>query len=190
MKNNEIHKNKVVLIICLIFVILAIFLTIKALKVEDNSDGNNKNISLSDTKEIEETKQYDIKDLGTIECEKVGLNAPIKETTELDVLSNAVGHFEETALYNGNVCLAGHNSGTNKNGEDIGFFRRLNELEIGDELIYHHMFGQYIYKVAEIKEVEETDLSVLEPTSSDKLTLITCIKGQKKLRLCVICERI
>ena len=52
------------------------------------------------------------------------------------------------------------------------------------------MFGQYIYKVAEIKEVEETDLSMLEQTSSDKLTLITCIKGKKKLRLCVICERI
>lgn len=164
----------------------------------DNSNwfSNNKNNQIKDSETVnnvsvvEETKTYEIKDLGTVECEKIELNAPIKETIELDVLSTAVGHFEDTALYNGNVCLAGHNSGTNKNGEDIGFFRRLNELEIGDEVIYHHMFGQYIYKVSEIKEVEETDLSMLEPTTSDKLTLITCVKGKKKLRLCVICDRI
>ena len=55
---------------------------------------------------------------------------------------------------------------------------------------YNHSFGTYIYKVSEIKEIEETDFSVLEPTTNDKLTLITCIKGQKKLRLCVICDRI
>ena len=135
-------------------------------------------------------KKYEIKDLGTIECEKIELNAPIKETIELDILSTAVGHFEDTALYNGNVCLAGHNSGTNKQGEDIGFFKRLNELEEGDIITYHHAFGEYIYKVSEIKEIEETDFSVLEPSTTDKLTLITCVKGQKKLRLCVVCNRI
>ena len=134
--------------------------------------------------------KYEIKDLGTIECQKIELNAPIKETIELDALSTAVGHFEDTPIYNGNVCLAGHNSGTNKNGEDIGFFKRLNELEEGDQVIYHHAFGEYIYKVSEIKEIEETDFSVLEPSTTDKLTLITCVKGQKKLRLCVICDRI
>lgn len=184
------QKNKIIIILSILSIlILGIMLII-------NNNKNNETVESSDyeTNKIvdnnEETKKYEIKDLGTIECEKIELKAPIKETVELDVLSTAVGHFEDTPIYNGNVCLAGHNSGTNKNGEDIGFFKRLNELEVGDKITYHHAFGVYIYKVNEIKEIEETDLSVLEQSSTDKLTLITCIKGQKKMRLCVICDRI
>jgi len=183
-------KSKIILII-FILIILA-FVTVILIKnennINENTFSNSDNIKNSTNENI--TTRYEIKDLGRIECEKIGLNAPIKETVDLDILSTAVGHFEDTALYNGNVCLAGHNSGTNKNGEDIGFFKRLNELEKGDQIIYHHMFGQYIYEVSEIKEIEETDLSVLESTSSDKLTLITCIKNESKLRLCVVCDRI
>ncbi|MBE5820154.1 MAG: class D sortase [Clostridiales bacterium] len=183
-------KSKIILTLLIILIIvIGIFILIK--NENDINQDNYSNIAnIQDESNENITTKYEIKDLGTIECEKIGLNAPIKETVDLDVLSTAVGHFEDTALYNGNVCLAGHNSGTNKNGEDIGFFKKLNELEIGDEIKYHHMFGQYIYKVSEIKEIEETDVSVLESTSSDKLTLITCIKNKSKLRLCVICDRI
>ena len=192
-------KNKIIIILSILAILIfGMFLILNHNKnqIEDgltedevrtNSDiETNQNVDDSN----EETKNYEMNDLGRIECEKIGLNAPIKETVDLDVLATAVGHFEDTAIFNGNVCLAGHNSGTNKNGEDIGFFRRLNELKEGDEVIYHHAFGEYIYKVSEIKEIEETDFSVLEPSTTDKLTLITCVKGQKKLRLCVICDRI
>ena len=184
-------KNKIIIILSILVILLfgmVIIFNYNKTKTIDTNNGSE--ISQDDTNNNEETKNYEIKDLGTIECEKIELNAPIKETTNLDVLETAVGHFEDTAIFNGNVCLAGHNSGINKNGEDIGFFKRLNELEIGDQIIYHHTFGEYIYKVSEIKEIEETDFSVLEPSSTDKLTLITCVKGQKKLRLCLICDRI
>lgn len=183
-------KNKIIIILS----ILAVLMLGIVLISNHNKENGIKTSSDSETSQNadnnEETKKYEIKDLGTIECQKIELNAPIKETIELDALSTAVGHFEDTPIYNGNVCLASHNSGTNKNGEDIGFFKRLNELEEGDQVIYHHAFGEYIYKVSEIKEIEETDFSVLEPSTTDKLTLITCVKGQKKLRLCVICDRI
>lgn len=184
------RKNKIIIILSILAVLLlGIVLISNHNKNNDIKTSNDSEIS-QNSDNNEETRKYEIKDLGTIECEKIELNAPIKETIELDVLSTAVGHFEDTPLYNGNVCLAGHNSGTNKQGEDIGFFKRLNELTVGDEVLYNHSFGTYIYKVSEIKEIEETDFSVLEPTSNDRLTLITCIKGQKKLRLCVICDRI
>ena len=127
-------KSKIILMLLIILVsIIGIFVVIKDRKdINQDNYSNTTNIKNESNENI--TTQYEIKELGTIECEKIGLNAPIKETVELDVLSTAVGHFEDTALYNGNVCLAGHNSGTNKNGEDIGFFKRLNELEIGDEI--------------------------------------------------------
>lgn len=182
-------KNRIVIIVVIsLIIILGICIILK----NNNRDSIK---TSSDNEQVEneisvDTNKYEIKDIGIIECEKIELKAPIKESTDLEVLQTAVGHFEDTALYNGNVCLAGHNTGTNDNGEDMGFFRRLNELVIGDEIIYHHTFGQYIYKVSEIKEIGETDLSVLEPTSSDKLTLITCIKGQRTLRLCVVCDRV
>lgn len=183
-------KNKIIIILSILAVLLLGIVLISNYNKDNNIKiSNDSEISQNDDNN-EETRKYEIKDLGTIECEKIELNAPIKETIELDVLSTAVGHFEDTPLYNGNVCLAGHNSGTNKQGEDIGFFKRLNELEVGDKVKYHHAFGEYIYKVSEIKEIEETDFSVLEPSTTDKLTLITCVKGQKKLRLCVICDRI
>lgn len=184
------NKCKIIITISTIFLILiVIHISILQKKKTIVDTDVSENILQKEIQQ-EETQRYEIKDLGIIECEKIGLNAPIKETVDLDVLSTAVGHFEETPLYNGNVCLAGHNTGINQNGEDIGFFKRLNELEIGDEISYYHMFGQYFYKVSEIKEIDEFDLTVLEATSSDKLTLITCVKGKEKLRLCVVCDRI
>lgn len=42
------------------------------------------------------------------------------------------------------------------------------------------------YIVNEIKVVDETDLSVLEATEENRITLITCVANQKAKRLCVI----
>lgn len=96
------NKKNIVILIC-IAVILAISVFVTIIDFSKNNNNENTNDSKTVSSEenvIEETKNYEIKDLGTIECEKIGLNAPIKETTELDVLSTAVGHFKDTALYN------------------------------------------------------------------------------------------
>lgn len=120
MHKNKKHKTITLLIaisiLLCIDVVMFIMYENKNKPTEDNND-----LVIAQNDDSEETKKYELKDLGIIECEKIELNAPVKETVELDVLSTAVGHFEETALYNGNICLAGHNSGTNKNGDDIGF---------------------------------------------------------------------
>ena len=46
-----------------------------------------------------------------IEIPKIGVIAPIKTGTTQTVLATAVGHFENTTTWNGNVPLAGHNRG-------------------------------------------------------------------------------
>ena len=97
-------KNKIIIILSILAVLLlGIVLISNHNKNNDIKIGNDSEISQNDDNN-EETRKYEIKDLGTIECEKIELNAPIKETIELDVLSTAVGHFEDTPLYNGNVC--------------------------------------------------------------------------------------
>ena len=75
--------------------------------------------------EIKEQTKWKIK------IPKISVDAPIKSGTTQDVLATAVGHFEESKYWNGNVALAGHNRGYNCN-----FFEKLKYLDIGDKIFY------------------------------------------------------
>lgn len=114
---------------------------------------------------------------GVIKIEKLGFEGLIYEGTTLDTLAKGVGHFENSAYLNGNVCLAAHN--TNK------FWSKLHTLENGDKIIYISFLGTKEYEVSTITQISETDWSKLENTDKNILTLITCVKRKPSLRLCV-----
>ena len=57
-----------------------------------------------------------------------------------EVLKDYIGHIEETAKYDGNVGLAAHNR-----GNEHSYFARINELELGDEIIYKTKFEERKY---------------------------------------------
>lgn len=120
------------------------------------------------------------------------IDMPIKETVGLNVLATSIGHFEETPYTNGNVCLAAHNSGRNKKGEYVGYFDSIKELKEGDYIIYNNISNTYTYKVISNTIINETDISVLNNTEDNRLTLITCVKGAKNraYRQCVVATRI
>lgn len=80
----------------------------------------------------------------------------------------------------GNVCLASHNRGSYAH-----YFEKLDTLEIGDEIKYQTKLGTRVYKVYQINKISEDDLSVLDNTKENTITLITCVKSDKALRLCV-----
>jgi sortase A len=82
---------------------------------------------------------------------------------------------------NGNVALASHNEGSYAH-----YFSRINELESGEEIIYITNMGERRYEVIKSEIVEETDVKVLENTEENIITLITCVKGAREKRLCVI----
>ncbi len=119
------------------------------------------------------------------------MSMPIKEGTSLQVLATAIGHFIDTPYVNGNVCLAAHNSGV-KNGKYVGYFDSIKDLKNGDLIYYDTLSNTYTYKVVENKIILETDLSVLNNTTENILTLITCVEGlqNKAYRQCIIAERI
>lgn len=119
-------------------------------------------------------------------------NMPIKEGTSLDVLATAIGHFENTPYLEGNVCIVAHNSGINKNGDYVGYFDRIDELKYGDKIIYNNLKCEYEYEVISNEIIEETNLEVLNNTEENRLTLITCVKGQenREYRRCVKCTKI
>jgi len=175
-----------VVILVILTIIMSIFL-INKFKVFNANKKAEETIVVGDNEEIkniEQTKQKEIvydDTIGTLTIPDILLdNAPIKEGTELSTLSSAIGHFTNTSLYSGNVGLASHNGGGN--GE---YFKNLNKVKKGAEIYYQTNYGTRRYIVKVIKIIDETDWSYLENTEDNRLTLITCVKGQSTKRLCV-----
>lgn len=175
---------KKIKIICVIIIVLLLVVSSicfinnnkKLVKVEDiKTDEKFENVTYDNVEDV-----WDDSILGVLTIEKIGLNATIKEGTTAEILSNYIGHIEETATYDGNVGLAGHNRGY-KNS----YFARINELEKGDIIKYKTKFFDRIYVVDNIQVIYETDWSLLESTQENKLILITCIANKKEQRLCV-----
>lgn len=77
--------------------------------------------------------------------------------------------------------MASHNEGSYAH-----YFSRIKELEKGEEIIYITNMGERRFFVFENKIIEETNVKVLENTQENIITLITCIKGKRNLRQCVI----
>lgn len=120
--------------------------------------------------------------LGVIKIDKINFEGLIYEGTSLKTLVKGVGHFENTPYLTGNVCLAAHNTNS--------YWSKLHTLSKGDKIQYTCFLGTKEYKVNSITKINETDWSPLENTTDNTLTLITCVKGQKELRLCVQAKEI
>lgn len=114
---------------------------------------------------------------GVLTIEKIGLHDLIYEGTDDITLDKGICHFENSNYLDGNVCLAGHN--TNE------IFGKLHTLEVGDRINYASFLGTKTYAITDMKEIHETDWSLLQETKENKLTLITCIKNKPFYRFCV-----
>lgn len=112
--------------------------------------------------------------------QKINLDAPILEGTSKEVLRKGVGHFETTSKLNGNVCLAAHNRGYKYN-----YFQEIKNLEIGDIITYATKNGNKEYEVIRNETIKETDLSCIENTNENIITLITCEENKRECRRCV-----
>ena len=83
-------------------------------------------------------------------------------------------------IYEGNVGLASHNS-----GEQGDFFKNLKKIKIGSEIFYQTNYGTKRYVVTVKEIIDEENWSYLQPTEDNRITLITCVAGQREKRLCV-----
>lgn len=143
--------------------------------------GNNDNLEDTSLENIEQDViQYD-NEIGTLTIPDILLeNAPVRESVELSTLSETIGHFPSTSLYEGNVGLASHNSG-NKGD----FFKNLKKIKVGSEIFYQTKYGTKRYIVTVKKIINDDDWSYLSETKDNRITLLTCISGQENKRLCV-----
>lgn len=179
-------KNNIIIIL-LILLVITIF-GINIFLVINKNLGNNKETNIEEEisdKTVETLSIDNSEYIGYLKIDSIGLNAPIKEGTDLKTLKEAIGHFSETPFFSGNICLASHNRGSKQN-----FFENLKDIELNAEVSYITKYSEQKYYVSEIKEIEETDLSVLNSTENNQLTMITCVANKREKRLCVIATEI
>lgn len=115
--------------------------------------------------------------LGMLKVPKLGLNVKVYEGE--NNLEKGVGHFTDTAVFTGNVAIAGHNRGVNS------YFGEIHNLKAGDEIIYTTKLGTKKYAVTNVRKINAADFSFLRETQDNRLTLITCVKNEPNFRWCV-----
>lgn len=115
-----------------------------------------------------------------IKIPKISLIANIAEGTTTEILSQYVGHFENTQKEIGNIGLAAYNRGYENN-----YFKDLKKVEKGDEIIYIYNSFVNIYEIEKCRIIKATEEKYLENTEENTLTLITYIENQPKYRRCI-----
>lgn len=115
--------------------------------------------------------------LGILKVPKLGLN--VKAYEGENNLEKGVGHFTDTAVFTGNVAIAGHNRGVNS------YFGEIHHLKAGDEITYTTKLGTKKYAVTNVRKINAADVSFLQETQDNRLTLITCVKNEPNFRWCV-----
>ena len=194
------HKKVIIISITVVLIIIATISTFFIFKYfinknkinyvyEEYSNDNTQNRLDTENNNIEPNSTDNLmlhidgeNVLGVIKIDKINFEGLIYEGTSMQTLSKGVGHFENTPYIDGNVCLAAHNSNL--------YWAKLHTLSTGDKIHYTCFLGTKEYEVSNISKISETDWSSLENTDTNTLTLITCVKGQKNLRLCVQAKEI
>lgn len=130
-----------------------------------------------------EVLEYSDGSMGTLEIDSIDLDVKIYDGESNASMKKGLGHFSYTSAWDGNVGLCGHNGGSS------GYFADLKDVEKGDKITYRTKYGMRKYKVTSIKQIDEDDFSdLLEDTTDNRLTLITCVRNQSAKRLCVIAK--
>ena len=105
--------------------------------------------------------------IGRMEIERLGLSVMVAEGYHGETLRRGAGHVPGTALPGepGNIGITGHRD---------TFFRPLHNIQIGDVIALTTLWGEFHYRVVATDIVNPEDIEVLDPTSSQTLTLVTC----------------
>lgn len=117
--------------------------------------------------------------LATLTIPLLGVNVKVYEGADATQLAKGAGHISGTSIWDGNVAVAGHNRGAN------GCFGEIHTLAQGDIITLKTKLGTRTYAVTSVIKVEETDGSMLSATTSNCITLYTCVRNESAYRWCV-----
>lgn len=172
----------IISIIVAVFISITIIFTIKLFygaRIEETISLINKVSVDVENKKVEQTtinSQNKIKNYpeygtqyATIEIPKIDVNLPVYFGDTLEVLKKGVGHSSGSYFpgEGGSVVYMGHNSKK--------MFRRFSELQKGNEIIIKTNYGEYKYKIYDMKLIKETELEKLPIQKQQELLMVyTC----------------
>ena len=108
--------------------------------------------------------------LAIIKIPAIGIEKAVVQGVSLADLKKGPGHYPDTAMPGqpGNAAIAGHRTTYGAP------FYSLDELDPGDPIFVTTKQGSFRYEVRESKVVRPSEVSVLDPTPDNRLTLTTC----------------
>lgn len=129
--------------------------------------------------------------IGFLTIPRMGVELPILLGANRENMALGAVHLTETSYpiggENTNCVIAAH-----RGYSETAMFRDIEKLEIGDEIYIENFRETLIYKVAEIRIIDPTDVGeLLIQERRDLVTLITCHPYRHNYqRYVVFCERV
>lgn len=115
----------------------------------------------------EKTKDGGGPPMALLTIDHLNIKAPVYSGTHRITLDRGLGWIKGTAKPDevGNIAISGHRD---------GFFRPLKDIKVGDPIEMQTLAGVQKFEVSDITIVDALDVSVLDPTDTTVLTLVTC----------------
>ncbi len=145
-----------------------IFSLVNKVSITINENRAQEQTTIGETNKLKNYPEYGTK-YATIEIEKINASLPVYFGDTLEVLKKGVGHSSGSYFpgEGGSIVYMGHNS---KNT-----FRRFSELQIGNEIKVTTTYGEYTYKIYDMKLIKETDLDKLPIQDEEEILMVyTC----------------
>jgi len=129
--------------------------------------------------DVSDDLYYDGGHLGTLSIPSINLNVKIYEGADSAGMAKGVGHFADTSIWAGNVCLAGHNRGVNT------YFGKIHTLHEGDAVTLTTKLGTRTYAVTSVEKISANDTSATAASDENRITMYTCVRNESAYRWCV-----
>jgi len=108
--------------------------------------------------------------LGRIKIKRIGIDFVMVQGTDSATLRKGPAHYEDTPLpgTRGTVAIAGHRT------TYLAPFRKINDLERGDEIVMEMPYGRFTYRAERSKIVPPSEYSVIKRVAYDQVVLTAC----------------
>lgn len=123
--------------------------------------------------------------LGTLEIPALDFKEDVYHGDSDTELRKGIGHFAGSTMpgENGNVIISAHRDRV---------FRPLENISVGEQVIFTTTYGTFKYQVSEIKIVDQNENYELRVLDYERLTMYTCypftLIGNATQRMIIICD--
>lgn len=192
------RKNKIIIIICLIIMVISIFIGLypsllkkeKEVKedklVQEFIDKNDEVKTTTKNEEEQQEKHIEENYLMVVEIPKINLRKGIYNiNSKNNTVNKNIQIMKESDMPNkdkGMLVLAGHNGNSR-----VSYFDRLNELNKEDKVYIYYANNKYTYEISNMYEAEKNGtITVKKEREKTVIVLISCKKNTKDKQLVYI----